>query len=204
MVEDARRAGSRLLYVVSTTPKWATTHPDNPLHPTAEQRKAGINEPDFYPPENWQDMADFLQAFWQRYAPGGKLDVVDSVEVWNEPNVFFAGTYADYAKMCQVVYETTKKFAPDAKVIGVSQSGGLHGPWVKGVLDAGAGKWMDLASTHNYEIGTPPSGRFRSNRKSSLSAMRSTATDVPMSASAIPRRAFPVGADGGKKFPMRC
>jgi len=157
LVEDSRRSGSKILYVITGTPPWASQHPENPLHPTPEQEKAGLCSPYSYPPKDWQDLTDFVEAFWRRYAPQGKVDVVEAVEVVNEPNVKgnFAGTYAEYAQMCQVVYEATKKIVPDAKVIGVCQSGGLHKWWVDGVLDAGAGKWMDLASTHNYEIDSP-------------------------------------------------
>lgn len=144
MIDKARKAGCNVLWVMTGLPKWASSKPDEKKYQT-------------YPPMDWNSVDVFLKAFWERYAPGGKIDVIDSIEIWNEPNVttWTSFTNEEYARLSKEIFTATRKYAPQAKVVGISQSGGLHMGFVNGVLDAGAGSYMDIASTHIYEMNNP-------------------------------------------------
>jgi hypothetical protein len=39
------------------------------------------------PPDNYQDYADFISVFANRYRPGSAIGTVDAIDVWNEVNL---------------------------------------------------------------------------------------------------------------------
>ena len=142
---QAKANNYKLLWVCNATPRWASTKPE-----------LGGDYQNL-PPKNWDDLRDFLRAFYARYAPNGDTSVLGAIEVLNEPNAHPADkrfTFDEYAEMSKIVYQETKKVSPDIQVVGISESGGLHMWWVDGVLDAGAGAYMDIASAHGYETAT--------------------------------------------------
>lgn len=145
-VERCEQAGHPILFIGFGTPRWA--RPGSP-----EGFRAFAKNP----PTKEGALEGFLRAFWERYAPGGEINTVRAIEIFNEPNTWpvFKGNYKAYADYAKVIYETTKDMAPEATVVGISLSGGMHEHFVNGVLDAGAGQYMDVASLHLYEIGNP-------------------------------------------------
>ena len=153
-INQPKERGAKILWVCAGTPLWATSRPDLPSSPRKPYRGVYMSKP----PKDWQMLRDFLRAYLNRYAPNGDASVLGSIEVLNEPNAHGPDvefSFAEYTEMCKVVWEEVKKHSPQIKVVGISQSGGLHMWWVNGVLDAGAGKYMDVASAHGYETTTP-------------------------------------------------
>ncbi|MDR3710924.1 MAG: hypothetical protein P4L33_21695 [Capsulimonadaceae bacterium] len=169
LVRRCKANGQKILWVCEGVPKWASSSPLS-AHPSA------------YPPSDWNDVARFLDAFWARYAPDGKLDTVQGVEIWNEPNVI-EKTFppSAYATLSETIFKATKRDAPGATVVGLCESGGLHMRWINAALDAGAGKWMDAASLHNYEVDTPK-GVVSLSSKTTLmqEALRNHGLNLPL------------------------
>ncbi|MEK6796500.1 MAG: hypothetical protein AABZ39_17110 [Spirochaetota bacterium] len=137
------RKGNKLLFVLAGTPRWASS-------------KKG-DDFSVYPPANWSDISDLLRVFWGRYAPGGRTDTVGAIEIWNEPNAADRSRFSvrDYAKLAEVVSTATRTYAPGVKVVGLAAGAGPNMDYVAGALASGAGKWLDVASLHLYEIDTP-------------------------------------------------
>ncbi len=154
LYQQAKANNFKLLWVCGSIPRWASSRPDLPRWPEKPYRGVYRSKP----PRDWQLLRDFLRAFYARYAPNGDASVLGAIEVLNEPNAHgpdIEFSFAEYAEMCKVVHEETRKVSPAIKVVGISESGGLHMWWVNGVLDAGAGQYMDVASAHGYETATP-------------------------------------------------
>jgi hypothetical protein len=152
IVEYCRANGHKILWVCNGLPRWASSRPD------AQNSPQGDVQPFWaYAPKDWQLFENLVRAFWERYAPDGKLDVVTSIEVLNEPNVRHARGlgFDGYYKTSEIVHRVTREMAPGATVVGISESGGIHTWWVEGVLKTGAGKFYDAVSAHGYEINTP-------------------------------------------------
>ncbi len=141
LVALARKNGQYILWVCYTVPGWASRSPGKTFDMPADMR----------------DFDDFLAAFWKRYAPGGKLDIIRAVEVWNEPNVNHMRHLSadDLVGFAARIKHSVDQHAPGAKVVGISESGGKHTAYVNRLLDAGMGDQIDVASLHIYEVGTP-------------------------------------------------
>ena len=152
MAQRARDGGYGLMYCFEGTPKWASPHPELPDAP-----KPGVKTFWGYPPTDDQYIRNFLTAFLERYDPQKDASVIQAIEVLNEPMAGHSIAYTpqEYADLCKVVYEIVKAYNPAIQVVGISHCGGLHMKWVNETLDAGAGRYMDVASTHLYEINTP-------------------------------------------------
>jgi len=108
IVEQASHEGIDLVVRVDHQPGWA-----------------GGGFPTNGPPDNLQDLADFLNAMAGRYR--GRIR---AYEVWNEPNLVreWGGKVPDpgqYAKMLNLAYAAIKSADPDAMVIsaGLSPTG---------------------------------------------------------------------------------
>jgi beta-glucosidase/6-phospho-beta-glucosidase/beta-galactosidase len=79
LVEDASRAGIKVVATVASTPCWASSAPAAILKGCASGRTA--NGAGAWPPRDPSTYAAFLTALVQRY--GTKLT---AIEVWNEPD----------------------------------------------------------------------------------------------------------------------
>lgn len=77
--------------------------------------------------------------------------MIDSWEVWNEPYhpKWWKGTAEEYVKILRVAYEEIKKVNSSIPVVGICGQSFSQG-WVKDCLDAGALKYMDVFSYHDY------------------------------------------------------
>lgn len=87
-------------------------------------------------------------------------------EVWNEYNIpsfnYNNATVENYVAMLKNAYEVIKKVDPDAIVCGFASAPALKPAyelsaqdWMKLVLDAGGGNYMDMASLHLYTNNIP-------------------------------------------------
>ncbi|MBP3360612.1 MAG: hypothetical protein J6N52_07150 [Clostridia bacterium] len=79
-------------------------------------------------------------------------------EIWNEPDgldynhdLNNTGTPENYARLLKAAYEAIKAVNPEAYVLGVSGAGASQSVWfIKRVLAAGGGAYMDALSVHPY------------------------------------------------------
>ena len=70
VVKASKAAGTRIIARIDFQPDWA--------------RKDGVRNG---PPDNYQDYADFIQAFSTRYRQNSPIGPVDAIEIWNEVNI---------------------------------------------------------------------------------------------------------------------
>lgn len=99
--------------------------------------------------EDRQAFADYMIAVMDRYE--GRID---SVEVWNEPNLdVFNGhnrTAQDYAELLKTCYKRIKEKYPDVKVASMGLSG-VDIDYAKQVFDAGGYDYCDAVAVHPYQ-----------------------------------------------------
>ncbi len=167
LVALARKNNQSILWVCYTVPGWASRNPGQ----TSDM------------PAKMSDFEDFLEAFWKRYAPEGKPDVIRAVEVWNEPNVNAMKhlSAADLVGFARKIKASVDEHAPGVKVVGISESGGKHTAYVNRLLDAGMGKTIDVASLHIYEVGTPRGHvSIESKIKAMQQALREHGNQMPL------------------------
>jgi hypothetical protein len=85
------------------------------------------------PPDNYQDYADFISAFANRYRPGSTIGTVDAIEVWNEVNLnrewgdqpINRQQAADYVRFLTLAYRAAHAANPSIVVVtaGLSPTG---------------------------------------------------------------------------------
>ncbi len=85
------------------------------------------------PPDNYQDYADFISVFANRYRPGSTVGNVDAIEVWNEVNLnrewgmqaINQQQAADYVRFLGLAYRAAHAANPTITVItaGLSPTG---------------------------------------------------------------------------------
>ena len=77
------------------------------------------------PPDNYQDFADFVYAFVDRYKTGSPHGTVQAIQVWNEPNLdrewgggpITRQTATDYVRLISAAYGAAKLADPNVTVI---------------------------------------------------------------------------------------
>lgn len=83
-------------------------------------------------PDNFQDFADFMRVFADRYKAGSGHGRVDAVEIWNEPNLqrewgapISRDSAKEYVQMLGLAYTAIKSKAPEMQVVtaGLSPTG---------------------------------------------------------------------------------
>lgn len=119
------------------TPTWASSaNPDSP------------GDPNTYPPRSLDDFARFVQTTVLHYRGS-----IRHWEVWNEPmyGIFFRGTPEEYAAMLKTAYQAVKEVAPECTVIGGGGIDCRSRGWIRALLEAGAGPYMDVFSIHYLE-----------------------------------------------------
>ncbi len=114
------------------------------------------------PPDNYQDYADFVSAFANRYRPGSNVGTVDAIEIWNEVNIDreWGGQMInqqqarDYVRLLTLAYRAAKTANPTLTVItaGLSPTGVTDGhaaddvTYMQWLFDAG------LKGGVNYDV----------------------------------------------------
>jgi hypothetical protein len=153
---DNVRRGIAPIFTILASPKWAVI---------GGQRCDGYcftpPEPSYYP-----DLRDFATQAAIRYPR------VAAIEAWNEPNldVFWGSRVpggagpdpARYTEVLRAIFEGVKSGHPSTPVLGGSLANIRNiapGPFLSGMYDAGARRWMDGLSFHPYPNSPRDSGR---------------------------------------------
>jgi polysaccharide biosynthesis protein PslG len=145
VVKASQQAGVKIIARVDFEPAWA--------------RKDGANNA---PPDNYQDYADFVNAFANRYRPGSAVGPVDAIEVWNEVNIdrewgnqtINRQQARDYVQLLTLAYRAAKSANPTITVVtaGLSPTGVENGhaeddvTYMQWLFDAG------LKGGVNYDV----------------------------------------------------
>jgi hypothetical protein len=116
VVKASTATGVRIIARIDFQPAWA--------------RKDGANNG---PPDNYQDYADFISVFANRYRPGSAAGTVDAIEIWNEVNLtrewgnqpISRQQAADYVRFLTMAYRAAHAAQPNITVItaGLSPTG---------------------------------------------------------------------------------
>jgi hypothetical protein len=173
LIEDAARAGVRVLPVLIDPPWFRSSAPPGP--------QAGL-----YPPAQDAAMADFASVVVGRYGRAGaywdghpelpRLPV-HAWQVWNEPNILpWWGPGPDaagYARLLGAVAGGIRRCDAAAEVVAAglpnSDAVGMHADeFVRGMLASGAHGAFDTLSLHPY-------GTTASNVVSQVESLRATA-----------------------------
>lgn len=147
MMDQIDAHGLKMIARISTQPEWA-----------------GGGYPELGPPNNYQDMADFLTALATRYK--GRID---AYQIWNEPNLAREWgnrppSPAEYTELLKVAYQAIKAVDPQAWVITAglaptTRHDDVAMPetfFVQGLYDAGAKPYFDALGVHAAGYKAPP------------------------------------------------
>jgi hypothetical protein len=108
VVQASNKAGLKIIARLDFPPAWA-------------KKDDSLNGP----PDNYQDYADFVAAFVNRYKTGSPNGRVQAIEIWNEPNVnrewgnavIDRSQAADYVRLLAGAYSAAKRADPNITVI---------------------------------------------------------------------------------------
>lgn len=151
--QTMKNFGFRTLLSVAKAPKWA--------RPT--------NQTDSGPPDNPQDLINFLQMLFTDI----KVENIDALEIWNEPNLSrewrgklpFNG--AGYMQLFVPVHDAMRSLFPSVQMVtaGLAPTGDSDGSvddrrFVQQMFENGLGNYTDVAfGIHPYGWGNPPDVR---------------------------------------------
>ena len=145
VIEHALAQGLKVIARVDYVPDWA-----RPEDTTAR----------YLDEDHYQDYADFIYAFCEHFE--GQLD---SIIIWNEPNLAFEWGYRmpdpeSYVELLKVAYEAAKAADPDIRVLGaglaptLAPEGSEWGMddllYLERMYQAGAADYMDGLAVHAY------------------------------------------------------
>lgn len=106
-----------------------------------------------------QAFARYCTEVIKRYGPLG----VRHFEIWNEPNASMfwkpQPNPGDYARLLEAAYKACKDADPGSTVLGCSTAG-TDIEFIRGVIAAGGGRFMDAISFHPYCQPSPPEQRL--------------------------------------------
>ncbi|HXB15339.1 MAG TPA: glycosyl hydrolase [Solirubrobacteraceae bacterium] len=149
LVEDASRAGIKVVATVEGTPCWASSAPARLKKGCSPGRSEGASS---WPPRDPANYAAVLSALVARY--GTKLA---AIEVWNEPDQanedYFAGPEKapNYARLLRAAYPAVKAANPAVAVLGGSLVGS-NGAFLRALYAAGIKGYYDGLSVHFYHL----------------------------------------------------
>jgi hypothetical protein len=152
-VQRAKNFGFKVLLSVAKAPAWARG---------GETREDG-------PPANPQDLINFLQLLFTDI----KIENIDALEIWNEPNLLreWRGVYpltgAGYMQLFIPVREAMRALYPSVHLItaGLAPTGNSEGSvddrvFLQQMFDAGLGNYPDVSvGVHPYGWWNPPDAR---------------------------------------------
>jgi hypothetical protein len=156
-LQEANRRGFHVLVSFAKAPAWA--------------RSVHLEDG---PPDNPQDLANFIRLFFQRVNPGLARDAVgeyvNAVEIWNEPNLRrewqgvlpFSGS--GYMQLFAPAYQAVREYSATMPIItaGLAPTGTNPGSiddrqYLRQMYAAGLGSYRDIyIGVHPYSWGNSP------------------------------------------------
>ncbi len=149
LVSAATAAGIKVIFMVDSTPCWASSAPASLQRACAGSRPSGANA---WPPRRPSDYAAFVAYLAQRYGTG-----LAAIEIWNEPDqanqLYFAGPHKiqRYAAILRAAYTAIKQANPAVPVIGGSLVGS-NGVFLRELYRAGIMGYYDGLAVHFYTL----------------------------------------------------
>lgn len=151
-VQSAHKRGFKVLLSIAKAPNWA--RPSN-------QNEDG-------PPDNPQDLVNFINNLFSRIGPN-----IDAIEVWNEPNLQreWNGIYEfsgrGYMQLFAPAYQAIRAYSPTMPIItaGLAPTGASafsvnDRDYLQQMYDAGLANYRDVfVGIHPYSWGNPPDAR---------------------------------------------
>lgn len=151
-VQEADKRGLRVLISIAKAPPWARN----------------VNRNEDGPPDNPQDLANFIRFMLDKIGPN-----IDAIEVWNEPNLIREWTGAlpfnggGYMQLFRPAYDAIRAYSPSMFIItaGLAPVGNVPGAvddrtFMQQMYDAGLANYRDIAiGIHPYGWGNPPDSR---------------------------------------------
>jgi hypothetical protein len=159
IVDLAEKYDMELIVRVSTPPSWS--------------RAAGDAVGTFAPPDNYEDLGDFVHALVSRYR--GRIKYY---QIWNEPNIYPEwGSYPvspeDYTRMLRIAATRAREADPDVVVVNgalastIALQPAAPPPtnalndllFLQRMYDAGAAPYFDVVAMQGYGLWSGPTDR---------------------------------------------
>ena len=159
VVAASNAAGVKIIARLDFQPNWSRADCANGQPATYNQA----------PPDNYNDYADFVNAFVNRYKTGSPYGRVQAIEIWNEPNLAreWGGqtpNAGQYVQLLKVAYAAAKRADPNVTVItaGLSPTETWNSDatpddvFLQQMYDAGAKAYFDVLGAHGAGYKAPP------------------------------------------------
>ncbi len=159
VVAASNAAGIKIIARLDFAPNWARAD-------TASGQPTSFNQG---PPDNYNDYADFVRAFVNRYKTGSPYGRVPAIEIWNEPNLSreWGGqtpNAGQYVQLLKAAYTAAKQADPNVTVIsaGLSPTETYNSEatpddvYLQQMYNAGAANHFDVLGAHGAGYKAPP------------------------------------------------
>ena len=172
ILRHAENQGLRVIARMGMVPAWARERGE-------QQSPTTLNT---LPREAWEDFANFVAAFAERYQ-----NEVQHLVIWNEPNLAFewghaATSPADYVELLRLTHHALRAASPRTVLLAAGPAptlepvGSPHGMndllWLEEMFAAGAADWIDGLALHSYGFAeapdSPPAGDRLNFRRAEL------------------------------------
>lgn len=142
------RSGLKPLLGLSSTPRWASSHPEDDRWVICAWGYAG------WSPRDLRDWENFIEKAVTRY----RKNVTDW-EIWNEPNLpglscFWHDTPENFVRLLKSAYRTIKRVQPESNVLGSGYSD-RYLTFYEQIIRLGAGEAFDTLSIHGLNCTIP-------------------------------------------------
>lgn len=163
ILQHAENQGLRVIARLGLVPEWARPNPDSGILLANNSTETTLN---YLDEAHYEDFARFVAAFVTRYA-----DQVETVIIWNEPNLTFEWGYRpvspeEYTALLQITYAAAKAANPDVTILAAPMAPTLEpegSPWglndltyIERMYAAGAAAYFDGMAVHTYGFTSPP------------------------------------------------
>jgi polysaccharide biosynthesis protein PslG len=153
IVRHAQHQGINIIARMGLVPAWA-------------RGEAEFSPLNFLPRESYDDFANFVAVFAQRYA-----DSIHQLIIWNEPNLAFEWGFApidpqNYVDLLKAVYPAVKAKNSTVQILAGALAPTLEPPnsphglndllYLQALYELGAQDYFDALSIHTYGFTEPP------------------------------------------------
>ncbi len=147
-VDLCARSGLKPLLGLSSTPRWASSHPEDDRWVICTWGYAG------WIPRDLRDWENFIEKAVTRYREN-----VTDWEIWNEPNLpgvscFWHDTPENFVRLLKSAHRTVKRIQPDSNVLGSGYSD-RYLTFYEQIIRLGAGEAFDTLSIHGLNCTIP-------------------------------------------------